>query len=74
MEKATRELDPTRLTARVNDAEWAIFQRWQELGGRASGTEEWIAIAAAADHLLSIKVHKLKWPDFRTNFITPHET
>jgi hypothetical protein len=62
-----RELNPDRLTARVYDAEWAIFQRWQELGPRASTAEERIAMAAGVEELLSIKIHKLKWPDCRSN-------
>jgi hypothetical protein len=41
--------------------------RWHELGIRGSGTEERIAMAAAVDELLSIKLHKLNWPDFRVN-------
>jgi hypothetical protein len=67
VERAVRELDPARLTACVYDAEWAIFQRWQELGARSGHTEERIEMATAVDELLSIKIHRLKWPDFRTN-------
>jgi hypothetical protein len=67
VEIAMREVDPALLTERVHDAEWAIFQRWQALGARGEGTEEWIAIAAAVDGLLSIKIQILKWPDFRMN-------
>jgi hypothetical protein len=68
VEKAMHELDPARLRACVHDAEWAIFQRWQELGARGGSVEERIAMAVAVDDLLSIMIHKLKWPDFRTNF------
>jgi hypothetical protein len=68
VEKAMRELDPARLTACLYDAEWAIFQRWQQLGARDGHAEERIEMAAAVDQLLSIMIHKLKWPDFRTNF------
>jgi hypothetical protein len=67
VEKATRELDPDRLTACVHDAEWAIFQRWQELGARSGHTEERTELAVGVEQLLSIKIHKLKWPDFRPN-------
>jgi hypothetical protein len=67
VEKAMRELDPDRLTARVYDAEWAIFQRWQEMGARGGNTEERIAMAAGVEELLSIMVHRLNWPDFRSN-------
>jgi hypothetical protein len=67
VEKAMHELDPARPTACVHDAEWAIFQRWQELGARGGSIEERIAMAVAVDDLLSIIIHKLKWPDFRTN-------
>lgn len=67
------EPDRANLAVRLHEAEWAIFQRWQELGGHAWGTDEGIAIAAAVEDLLSIKIHELKWPDFRTNFITPHQ-
>jgi hypothetical protein len=66
VQKAMRELDPARLTACVHDAEWAIYQRWQELGARSS-IEERGAMAAAVDVLLSITIHKLGWPDFRSN-------
>jgi hypothetical protein len=68
LEKAKRELDSARLTTCVHDAEWAVFLRWQELGARSGHTEERIAMAAAVEELLSIMIHKLKWPDFRTNF------
>jgi hypothetical protein len=67
VERATRECDPTQLAARVYDAEWAIFQRWQELGIRGVSVEERIALAEAVDGLLTIMIHKLKWPDFRTS-------
>jgi hypothetical protein len=60
-----REPDVARLTARVHAAEAAIFVRWQELGEGARGNSEWNAMNAATEELLSIKIHKLKWPDFR---------
>jgi hypothetical protein len=66
VQKAMRELDAARLTACVHDAEWAIFQRWQELGARGGHTEERAEMAAGVEQLLSIQIHKLKWPDFRT--------
>jgi hypothetical protein len=67
MEKAMRDRDPARLTTCVQDAEWAIFQRWQELGARSGQTEERAEMAAGGEQLLSFKILKLKWPDFRTN-------
>jgi hypothetical protein len=67
MARAMEERDPTQLAARVYDAEWAIFQRWQQLGARGGSVEERVALAIAVDELLSIMIHKLKWPDFRTN-------
>jgi hypothetical protein len=70
VEKAMREPDPALLTARVHDAEWAIFQRWQELGARSGHTEERIEMAAAVEQLASIMIHKLNWPDFRTQLPT----
>jgi hypothetical protein len=35
---------------------------------RSGHTEERIEMAAAVEELLSITIHKLKRPDFRTNF------
>ncbi len=66
VDRAVEELDPMNLTLRVHAAEWAMFQRWQELAA-GGGTVERIAMAAAVDDLLSIKIHKLKWPGFRVN-------
>jgi hypothetical protein len=63
--RAMREPDLGKLTAGVHAAEAAIFLRWQELGEGARGNSEWNAMHAATEELLSIKVHKLKWPDFR---------
>jgi hypothetical protein len=70
VERAMRELDPSCLTECVYDAEWAIFQRWQELGARIAHTEERIELAAAVDQLVSIMIHKLNWPDFRAQRLT----
>jgi hypothetical protein len=67
VEKAMRELDPDRLTVCVYDAESEIFQHWQELGARSRNTEERIALREAVEQLLSIKIYKLHWPDFRSN-------
>jgi hypothetical protein len=67
VERAIQECDPADLKARVYDAEWAIFQRWQELGAHGGSIEERIAMAVAVDDLLSIMIHKLNWPDFRVN-------
>lgn len=64
VERAMRELDPGSVTARVHAAEEALFLRWQELGNSAPNTEERRAMAAGADDLLAIKIHKLKWPNF----------
>jgi hypothetical protein len=66
VELAIAELDLTNLTVRVHAAEWAIFQRWEELGALAA-SEERIAITAAVNELLAIKTLKLNWPDFRVN-------
>jgi hypothetical protein len=60
-----RELDAESLTRQVHDAEEAIFLRWQEMEkspslGDARELEE---IKAATNELLSIKTHKLNWPD-----------
>jgi hypothetical protein len=62
---AAFEVTPEGLTARVYDAEWVIFQPWQELGARSGHTEERVEMAAV-EQLLSIKIHRLKWPDFPT--------
>jgi hypothetical protein len=67
VERALAERDPTKLTSRVHAAEWALVQRWQELGA-GGGSEERIAMTAAVNDLLAIKIHKLQWPDFRANF------
>jgi hypothetical protein len=67
VERAMREPNSGSLVAAVHAAEDALFLRWQVLGERAQGGEEWIAMAAAADELLSIKLHRLRWPDSRLN-------
>jgi hypothetical protein len=65
VERAMRELDPESLTRQVQAAEEAIFLRWQEMEknpgfGDAPELQE---ISAATNELLSIKTHKLNWPD-----------
>lgn len=69
VERATQESDTGNLTVWVHAAEAAIFRRWQEMEGDPSVgyAEELEAIRAATEELLSIKIHRLKWPDFRTN-------
>jgi hypothetical protein len=61
-----RETDPVRLTDQLHVAEDAIFLRWQEMKANPSptDTEEQEAIRSATNELLTIKIHKLKWPNF----------
>jgi hypothetical protein len=70
VERATQESDAGNLTGRVHAAEAAIFRRWQEMEGSPSNgyAEEREAIRAATEELLSIKIQKLQWPDFRSSF------
>jgi hypothetical protein len=67
VERAMREPYSGSLVTAVHAAEEALFLRWQALGDSAWGGEERIAMAAGADELLSIKVHRLNWPDVRLN-------
>ena len=48
-----------------------FFQRWQDTRRPRGHTEERIAIAEAVEELRLVMIHRLKWPDFRTNFLTP---
>jgi hypothetical protein len=65
VERATRELDPESLTRQVYAAEEAIFLRWQEIEKNPSlgDARELEEIKAATNELLSVKTHKLNWPD-----------
>jgi hypothetical protein len=65
VERAMRELDPESLTRQVHDAEEAIFLRWQEMEKLPSlgDFRELEEIRTATNELLSIKIHKLNWPD-----------
>lgn len=69
-EKAMRAKDPSILLRLVHAAEMALVLRCQELGDSASTIEEREAIPAATEALLAIKTDKLRWPDFRREFLT----
>ncbi|MGC2721489.1 MAG: hypothetical protein WA209_18035 [Candidatus Acidiferrales bacterium] len=64
VEKATRVSDLSMLVGLVHAAEKALFLRCQELADCPNTIDEREAIRAATNELLSVKVHKLKWPDF----------
>jgi hypothetical protein len=46
-------------------AENTIFLQCQKIIEYGRGTAERKALHAATEDLLSIKIHRLKWPDFR---------
>jgi hypothetical protein len=56
------ETEPSRLQARLGTLEEAIFLRFQELNGHASGQNERVALEKAADVLLRIKIEILNFP------------
>jgi hypothetical protein len=49
----------------VSFMEEILFLRWQALGTVEGHNEERDAMQLIADDLLSIKIHKLGWPDPR---------
>lgn len=65
VERAVRELDPENLTRQVHSAEQAIFLRWQEMEMNPGFGDAWELeeIRASTQVLLSIKIHRLHWPD-----------
>jgi hypothetical protein len=62
-EKTVWELDKEKLLALIHATEGALFERWQELGDDPANTRERVAMEAAAEDLLAIKIHRLGWPD-----------
>jgi hypothetical protein len=64
IQKALRENEPEKLSDPVRASEGALFVRWQELREN-EGLEERASMQAAADNLLAIKIHKLRWPNPR---------
>jgi hypothetical protein len=65
IERAMRATDLATLVDLVHAAEKALFLRCQELGDCPNTIDEREAIRAATNNLLAIKIHRLKWPDFR---------
>ena len=49
----------------VSFMEEILFLRWQALGTAEGNNEERDAMKLIAEDLLSIKIHKLGWPDPR---------
>jgi len=54
-----------KLLHSVSFMEEILFLRWQALGTVEGHHEELAAMKVIADDLLSIKIHKLGWPDPR---------
>jgi hypothetical protein len=52
---ALKEADKVKLTELVYATELAMFNRAQELAGRADGDKERIEIATASENLLTLK-------------------
>jgi hypothetical protein len=52
-----------RLLHAVTLMEEILYVRWLTLGTEEGHKEERDAMTAVADDLLSIKIHKLGWPD-----------
>jgi hypothetical protein len=52
-----------KLLHSVSLVEEILFLRWQALGTVEGHNEERDAMQLIADDLLSIKIHKLGWPD-----------
>jgi hypothetical protein len=65
MEKVMRATNPASLLSLVYAAETALFLRCQELSDLPDTIEERESIRAATNDLLEIKIHRLKWPDYR---------
>jgi hypothetical protein len=62
IQKALRESDSVRLSAKVQAAETAIFLRLQELRVSPDNQQELEALQKACDELLKIQTQRLKWP------------
>jgi hypothetical protein len=63
---ALLELDPEKLSARVAEAEAAIFKRLQALSESGDGHAEHQAIEAAVAALLVIKGERLAFPEWES--------
>jgi hypothetical protein len=62
-EKTMWELDKEELLRLVQAAEGALFDRWRELGNDPAYRQERLAMEAAAEDLLAVKIRKLGWPN-----------
>jgi len=64
LRQARQETDHQELLRLAGEAELALFQRFQELPVNAAGHQETLAILAACEELLQIKITSewLGWP------------
>jgi hypothetical protein len=51
-----------RITAALDVAEGAMFQRWQELHGQPGDVQERAQLQEASEEMLRIRTEKLAWP------------
>jgi hypothetical protein len=64
-EKAVGEMDLEQLLPLVHASEAALYARWHETSGLFASEPELRDMKCACDDLLTIKVRRLGWPDFR---------
>jgi hypothetical protein len=69
MGRLMRATNPASLLPLVYAAETALFLRCQELSDLPDTIEERQAIRAATNDLLDVKIHRLKWPDYRRSHL-----
>lgn len=58
-------MDIEKLLPLVHASEAALYVRWQETSGLFLTETEVMDIKCACDDLLTIKIRRLGWPDFR---------
>ena len=64
-ECAMAEKEPTRFTEMLKEAEGAMFARMQTLAASLDGHAEKRALQEAANHLYTIYVERLGFPDWK---------
>jgi hypothetical protein len=63
---ALSETDPQKLESSLHAAEWAIFNRMQDLGGNPCENPEGMAILDAIKILGRVQTEILGYPDWRS--------
>jgi hypothetical protein len=62
-EKTVWESDTKKLLTEIHATEEVLFHRWQKIGDDVGHAKERVAMEAASEDLLTIKIHRLGWPD-----------